>query len=143
MLRGQLPAGAGGHADDQRDAELSARHVPDRRRVVDDLIERQQAEVDRHHLDDRPHAAERGADAGADERRLRERRVANPLGSELGEQSLAHGVRSAVLPDVLAHQEDARILRERFPERGPNGFAVRRRHHATPVRAARRGSAGV
>ena len=110
MLRGELPAGAGRHPDDQRHAELAARHVAERRGVVDDLIEREQAEVDRHHLDDRPHAAERRADAGADERRLRERRVADALGAELVEQPLADRVRAAVAPDVLAHQEDARIV---------------------------------
>ena len=41
MLRRQLPAGAGGHADDERHVELAARHVADRRRIVDDLVERQ------------------------------------------------------------------------------------------------------
>ena len=56
--------------------------------VVDDLVQRQQAEVDRHDLDDRPHAAQRRADAGADERRFRQRRVADSLRPELLEQAL-------------------------------------------------------
>ena len=71
MLGGELPAGAGGDPDDHRHVELTARHVPDGGGVVDDLIERQQAEIDRHDLDDRPHAAERRTDAGADEGRIR------------------------------------------------------------------------
>jgi hypothetical protein len=45
MLRGQLLARAGGHADDQRHAELPARHVPDRGRRVHDLVERQQEKL--------------------------------------------------------------------------------------------------
>ena len=72
---------------------------------------REQAEVDRHDLDDRPHAAERRADAGADEGRFRQRRVADALGAELLEQPVAHGEGAAVAADVLAHQEDARIRR--------------------------------
>ena len=53
VLRGELPPAAGRHADHQRHAELIAGHVPDRRRIVEDLVERQQAEIDRHDLDDR------------------------------------------------------------------------------------------
>ena len=45
VLSGQLSASPRRHADNQRDAELPARHVADRRGVVDDLVERQQAEV--------------------------------------------------------------------------------------------------
>ena len=67
-------------------------------------------------LDDRPHAAERRADAGADERRLRQRRVADPLGAELLEQSLAHGEAAAVAADVLAHQEHALVAQQRLAQ---------------------------
>ena len=87
MLGGELAAGAGGHADHERHVELAARHVQQRGGVVHDLVEREQAEVDGHDLDDRAHAAERGADAGADEGRLRQRRVADALGPELLEQA--------------------------------------------------------
>src|SRR3546814_5872256 len=69
--------------------------------LVHDLVEREQAEVDGHHLDDRPHPAERRADARAHERELGERRVTNPLGAELLEQSLAHGEAAAVTAHVL------------------------------------------
>ena len=67
VLGGQLAPAARRHAHDQRHAHLPARHVAQRRRVVHDLVEREQAEVDRHHLDDRAHAAERRADPRADE----------------------------------------------------------------------------
>ena len=95
-----------------------------RRGVVHDLVEREQAEVDGHDLDDRPHPAERGADAGADERRLRQRRVADALGTELVEQALAHREAAAVAADVLAHQEHAVVARA--ARRGaPRGIASR------------------
>jgi hypothetical protein len=45
-------------------------------------IEREQTEIDGHDLDDRAHAAQRGADTGPDERRFRQRRVADALRSE-------------------------------------------------------------
>ena len=63
ILRGELPAGARRHADDQRHAELAARHMTQGRGIVDDLVEREQREIDRHDLDDGPHAAHRRADA--------------------------------------------------------------------------------
>jgi hypothetical protein len=50
----QLAAGGGGHADDKRHAVLPARHVPDGSGGVEDLVERQQREIDRHDLDNRP-----------------------------------------------------------------------------------------
>ncbi len=67
MLGGELLARAGGHADHDGHAELPARHVPQGSGVVHDLVQRQQAEVDRHDLDDGAHAAERCADAGTHE----------------------------------------------------------------------------
>ena len=109
MLRGKLAACAGRHADHQRHAELAARHVAHRGRVVEDLIEREQAEIHRHHLDDRAHAGHGRADPRPDEAGLRERRVANALGAELVQQALAHGVAAAIAADILAHQEDAGV----------------------------------
>ena len=129
VLRRELPAGAGRHADHERHAELAARHVPERRRVVDDLVERQQAEVDRHHLDDRAQAPERRADAGADERALRERRVAHAVGAELLQQAAAHRVGAAVAPHVLAHQEHPRVPGERLAQGAPHRVAVRQLGH--------------
>ena len=83
VLCRELAAPARRHAHDERHAELAVGHVPHRGGVVDDLVEREQAEVDGHDLDDRPHAAERRADAGADEPGLAQRGVADALGPEL------------------------------------------------------------
>ena len=124
MLGRELAAGAGGHADHERHVELTARHVQQRGRGVHDLVERQQAEVDRHDLDDRSHPAERRADAGADEARLRQRRVAHPVATELLVQALGDGVGAAVVGDVLAHDEHTLVGGECLAERVVHRFAV-------------------
>ncbi len=124
VLRRELAAGTGGHANDDRYFELPARHVPDRCRVVDDLVECQEAEIDRHDLDDRAHPAERGADPGADKGRFGERRVADALGAELVEQALGNRIAAAVAPDILAHQKDARISQQRLADRFTDRIAV-------------------
>ena len=90
MLGRDLPARTGGHADHERHVELPARHVEDRRRVVHDLIEREQAEVHGHDLHDGPQARHGRADAGADEGGLGQRRVPDALGPELLEESEAY-----------------------------------------------------
>ena len=87
VRRAELVAGALRHAHDQRHARLAAEHVVDVRRVVDDLVEREQREVDRHQLDDRAQAGHRRADAHADDRVLGDRRVAHALLAELLEQA--------------------------------------------------------
>ena len=107
MLGRHLPTGSRRHPDHERHAHLAPAHVPQKRRVVHDLVEREQAEVDGHHLDDRPQARDRRPDAGANERRLRERRIANPFLAKLREQPLAAGVGAAVPAHVLPHQEHA------------------------------------
>ena len=67
--------------------------------------EGEQAEVDRHDLDDRALAAEGGADPRPDGRRLGQRRVPDPVLAELREQALGDREAAAVAADVLAHEE--------------------------------------
>ena len=83
MLRRKLAAGPGCHTDHQRHGELPARHVRDRGRIVQDLVEGEQAEVAGHDLDDRSHSRHRRTDAGADEGALGQGRVAQPLLAQL------------------------------------------------------------
>ncbi len=139
MLCRQLAAGAGRHANDDRHRELAARHMADGRRIVDDLVERQEAEIDRHDLDDRAHPAERRADPGADEGRFGKRRVADAFGAELVEQPLGDRIAAAVAPDILAHQKDARIgkksLADRFADRIAIGDLAQVLGHCPPASA--------
>ena len=124
VLRRELAATAGRHPDHQRHRELAARHVRQRRRAVDDLVQREQAEVAGHDLDDRAQARDRGADTGADEAVLGQRRVDDALRPELLEQALADRVAAAVAAHVLAEQQDARIGVQRITDRLPAGLAV-------------------
>ncbi len=56
-----------------------------------------------------PQPGHRGADARADDRVLRDRRVAHALLAELLEQALRHLERALEDADVLAHDEDALV----------------------------------
>ena len=67
MLGGDLTPAAGRKTDHQRYSELITRHMPNGCGAVEDLIKREQAEVDGHQFHDRTHAGHGGADAGAGE----------------------------------------------------------------------------
>ena len=107
MLRRDASSAAGRHANDERNRELAARHMRNGDGVVDDLIEREQAEIHGHDFHDRSHPRHGGADPRADEGALRERRVTNALLAKLLKETLCHCVAAAIAADVLAHQEDA------------------------------------
>ena len=109
--------------------ELAAGHVQQRGGVVEDLVEREQAEVDGHDLDDRPHppiAAPMPAPTNAD--------------SDSGVSRIRSGPNSSSSPrltakqppylaDVLAHQEDpvvARASPRGSPRASPRGTSSRR-----------------
>ena len=71
--------------------------------------------------------AQRRADAGADERRLRQRRVAHPLGAELLEQAEAHGEGAAVArrrPRPSGTRGRRRPARRAGPRAAPRGSVV-------------------
>lgn len=67
VLSGELTPSTRRHAHHERNRELTSRHMMQRRGGIDDLIEGQQAEVDRHNFDDRSQAAQGGADSDTDE----------------------------------------------------------------------------
>ncbi len=105
----ELVAGALRHAHDQRHRRLAAEHVVDVGRVVDDLVEREQREVDRHQLHHRTQAGHRRADAHADDRVLGDRRVAHAALAELLQQAVGDLEGAAEHADVLAHQHHALV----------------------------------
>jgi hypothetical protein len=67
VLRAGLPRRAVGPAEHDGALELPAGHLPDLRRVVDDLVEGHGAEVPGHELDDGAQAHHGGAHADARE----------------------------------------------------------------------------
>ena len=124
MLCGELVAGAVGRSDDQWAAHLAAEHRADLGRVVDDLVHRDEQEVQRHDLHDRALAEHRGADAGAHEALLGDRGVAHAVGPELVEQTRGDLVGAVEDADLLAHHEDALVARELLAQRKAQGLAV-------------------
>ncbi len=107
--------------------------------VVEDLIQRQQAEVHGHDLDYRTHAAQGRADAGADEAGFGQRGVADALGAELLQQAHAHREAATVAADVLAHEEHPLVAGHRLANRLPHRLAIR---HLLDVNGGHEGSPG-
>src|SRR5581483_6539119 len=99
-------------------------HVVDVRRVVDDLVEREQREVDRHQLHHRPQPRHRRADAHADDRVLGDRRVAHAPLAELLEQPLGDLEGAAEDADVLAHQHHALVAAQLLAQSRAERLAV-------------------
>src|SRR6266550_1532560 len=108
--------GPGGPANHDRHVELSARHVMELGGRVHDLVEGEQGEVERHHLDHGPEPRHGGADADASESGLRDRRVDHPLGTEVLQESLRYLVGALVQAHFLAHHEHARVTRHLLAE---------------------------
>ena len=82
---------------------------------------------------DRPHAHERRADRGADDRRLGDRRVDDPLLAELVVQPFGDLERAAVGADVLADDEDALVALHLLGERLADRFEIGDdRHQVSP-----------
>ena len=128
-------------AEDDRDVELAARHVEHLRRGVHDLVEREQREVPRHELDDRPQPDHRRADADAGEAELGDRRVDDAHLAELLEQPLRDLVGALVDGDFLAHEEDAVVALHLLAQRLVQRVAIRDDWHV--VGTPRRVGVGV
>jgi hypothetical protein len=125
MLRCELVAGAVGRSDDQWAAHLATEHGADLGCVIDDLVHRDEQEVEGHDLDHRALAEHRGADPRADKALLGDRAVAHAVGPELVEQAGGDLVGAAEDADLLAHDEDALIARELLAQRQADRLAVR------------------
>ena len=129
VLRSRRPARPALRPDRERHLQLSARHRPVLRSLVDELLHRDRQEVLVHDLHDRAHALDRGADPAADDRHLGDRGVSDALGTELVEQALRHGHRPAHLGDVLTHDEHALVLAQRLSESVTHGLAIGQLRH--------------
>ena len=103
VLRCNLAPCARGHAQHQRHRKLSTRHVVQEGCGVDNGVQRQQAEVDGHHLHDRPHTAQGRANTSAHKTQLRQGRVANALRAKLCQQAFGDGIGATIGAHVFAH----------------------------------------
>src|SRR5213078_2991729 len=108
-LRADLHGRAARAAEHDGHVVLAGAHLVDLRRVVDDLIDRHQREVEGHELDDRPEPHHRGADPDPGEPHLGDWRVDHAALAEPLEQALGHLVRAVVVADLLAHDEHVGI----------------------------------
>src|SRR5262245_41884298 len=124
MIEAAADVAAARRPDDDRHAGAAAVAIPQRRRLVHDLIEGARDEIRELHLRDGPIAALRRADADADNRRLGDRCVDDPHLAEFLVQSLRHAERAAVRADVFAEDEHFRIAAHLFDERLADRFQV-------------------
>ena len=83
-----------------------------------------------------PQAEHRGADAGADEALLGDRRLAHAARAVLRIEAGGDLVGALEAPDLLAHEEHALVARELLVERAPQRLAVgHARHERVPSRS--------
>src|SRR5690625_4188582 len=109
MGRSELLTSATGRAVDDRYRRLTAEHRIDLRRMIDDLVEGQDAEVQGHELDDRSQTHHRRADPDAGEAVLGDRRVPHSLRAEFVEQTFGDLVGPTESADLLAQQQHSLI----------------------------------
>src|SRR5512136_1976678 len=94
------------------------------RRGIENLVEREQAEIHRHQFHDGAHSSHRRSNAGAGKSGFRERRIANPLGAEFGKQPVAHRIAAAITADVLTHQKNAFVAFNRIAKGLAHRFTI-------------------
>ena len=124
MIQPAAHVAAARRANHDRHGDAPAAAVPQRGRLVDDLIEPAADEVGELHFGDRAVAALRCADADADNRRLRNRGIETACFAEFVGNALRDAERPAVRPDVFAEHEHFRIAPHLFDQRFPNGLEI-------------------
>ena len=102
VLGAEAQAGAVGRPQHERQRHLAVGHVAGLGDLVDDHVPGHREEVGEHQLGDRAQAGHRRAHRRADDRLLADRRVADAVGPELGEQAFGQLEHAAGRPDVLA-----------------------------------------
>ena len=106
VVQGAVNAAAERGADHHRHRVPPQRAVAHPRRLGHDLVEGREDEVGELDLGDRPQPVERGTDRGADDHRLRQRRVDHAVVAELGPQAVGRQEDPALPADVLAEHDD-------------------------------------
>src|ERR1700722_13452172 len=111
VLDGADPS-AEGNPDHDRQRDAAPRPVAHLGELADDLVRRRVHESVELDLADRPVAAQRQADRGADDPGLRERRVHHAVLAEVFLQPVRHPEDAAEPADVLAHDHDLGVVLE-------------------------------
>jgi len=105
MCGGELTSSTVGPTEHDRDIELTTGHVADLGRVVDDLVNRHEGEVERHEFNNRAKTTHCGPDGQAAEAVLGNRGVDDALGTELVQHAFTDFVGSIVLGDFFTQEE--------------------------------------
>ena len=112
---------------------LAAEHVARLRCLVDELVDGAEREVGEAHLDDRARAHHGGADRGAHDAGLRDRRVGDALRPELLDEALVLAEHAAAA-EVLADRPHRRVAPHLLGDRGARRLGVaHHRHGELPV----------
>ena len=128
MLRALLTAAIDDRADRDRRGNLAAEHRSPLGCLRDDLVHRQQHEVDARMYDDGAVAAEGGTERGAGRRQLGDGGVDHPLATELAVE-IRHRVTDVPrAPEPLADRENRGMVRQEILEPVADGGSVSRRH---------------
>ena len=122
VVQPAVDTGAIGGPDHDGAGEVAVGAVPQAGRLLHDLVEGRVDEVGELDLDDREQAAEGHADAMADDRGLRQRRVDHPLLAELLDEALRGPEHPTAGAHVLAHDQHALVARHEVPHGVVDGF---------------------
>src|SRR5437016_13596862 len=132
MLGAQLVRGRSRPANYDRHTDLPPGHVPELRRIVHDLIHREDREVKGHHLDDGMEAGHGSADGQAGKPQFGDRRIDDAPGAELFQEALADLEGALIIGDILADQEDFLVAAHLFPQSLVERFPIGDGHYTRP-----------
>ena len=108
-MLGGSPDAAGRRLDDHRYSHFTTRHVRDLRHRIIDLLETGTDEIHEHDLDDWPVPRHCQSHAHAGEGHLSDRRIPDPILTELINQPIGRAEYAAVRGDVLPQNKHTLI----------------------------------
>jgi len=117
-------------ANDQRNGALSTKHRIDFRGVIDNLIHRQDDEIDRHDLHNRAQPQHGGPRGHADKAIFYNRRVHHSLGAELLEQPGCDFIRALEDRNLLTEEEHVFIAQQFIAQAVMEGLPIGDLSHA-------------
>src|SRR5881396_191230 len=143
MLSAQLVRGRSRPANYDRHTDLPAGHVADLRRVVHNLIHREDRKVKGHHLDDGTKSGHGRADRQAGKSQFGDRRIDDAPGAELFQEALADLKGALIVGDILTDQEDLLVAPHLLPQRFVERFPIGKGHDSTSSARVSREAAGL
>ena len=143
MGRAELMSGAVWSAKGDWNIKLPARHREHVRRVVYDLIERDERKTPSHELDNRSKPGHGRTDAETRKSIFADRRIDDPFRSKAFEQTLTDFVSAVVFGDFFAHQKHVGIALQFFGERFVERLTISNFSHRVVAAVSAADSLGV